>query len=387
MAGQGKADEGGGSRMRPQMCPACRKLIGVERICPYCGTDSGSLSNRARAAVDGPPVISVTGFFAVVNILFYVLVLALGGGEDVLSPDPDVLLSLGLQQPALVASGEWWRLVLPIFLHLGILHLLMNTLVLWVTGRHLEHDIGGAAFFFMYIAAGVLGFVASQFAGIGGGGASGAVAGILGCTIVKRRLSDGDFGHPVTMQAVQLVLLNALFGLIVTKVNNTAHLGGLLTGAALGGAFALWQTPAARRVWQLGAAISGGIVLASVAALIVMPAPPSGAALQRGWMCANKGVDAIIDDRGRTIARGPGRDALRCFEGLDSLGEAVDKDIATMREGLEKALRGEREGSLDLVREGIDTFDRGYIGFATWLKAEGWLRPIGSPEGPGTAVP
>jgi membrane associated rhomboid family serine protease len=387
MAGEGNPERERGSSMRPQMCPACRKLIGVERVCPYCGADSGSIGNRARAAMDGPPVISVTGFFVVVNILFYVLVLALGGGSDVFSPNEEVLLSLGLQHPGLVEKGEWWRLVLPIFLHLGILHLLMNTLVLWVTGRHLEHDIGGPAFFFMYITAGVLGFVASQFAGIGGGGASGAVAGILGCTIVKRRLSDGDFSHPVTMQAIQLVLLNAIFGLVISKVNNTAHLGGLLTGAALGAAFALWQSPAARRVWLGGAALTGGLVLASVAALIIAPSAPSQAALQRAWLCANKGLDAIVEDRGRSIQRGPGRDALRCFEGLDSIGEKNDKDLATMRDGLERALQGEREGNLDSLRQGLETFDRGYISFASWLKDEGWLRPIEAPERHSPAEP
>ncbi len=109
----------------------------------------------------------------------------------------------------------------------------------------------------MYIAAGV-GICRLQVMGIGGGGASGAVAGILGCTIVKRRISDGDFRNPVTQQAIQLVVLNALFGPHRLKANTAAHLGGFLTGAALGAGFALWEGRAwARKLWLAGAGLAG----------------------------------------------------------------------------------------------------------------------------------
>jgi hypothetical protein len=234
----------------------------------------------------------------------------------------------------------------------------------------------------MYIASGVLGFVASQFAHIGGGGASGAVAGILGCTIVKRRLTDGHFQHPLTMQAIQLVLLNALFGLAISKVNNTAHLGGLLTGALLGLPFARFEGRAlARRVWQAGAALCGGLVLASVAAIIVTPPPPSASLLQRGWLCANKGLDAL-DESGAAFLRGPAIDAVRCFEGLPPIADALDPSIAAMKQGLELALAGEREASTAKQKAGVAAFQEAYVTFASWLEGRGYLHtrlPEGGP--------
>lgn len=367
------------------MCPSCNKLIGLDRTCPYCGKDIGKLSARvARMARGrGASGYRVTMGLVVANVLVYLLIIAVGGqqpaegGFEILEPDRMTLVRLGLQIPGLVSEyGEWWRIVMPIFLHLGLLHLAMNTLVLWVTGRHLEADIGPAPFFFMYMASGLVGFGASQVMAIAGAGASGAVAGILGCTIVKRRLSDGTFRHPVTQVAIQLVVLNALFGLFVAQVNNVAHLGGLLTGAAMGAGFAIWQGRAwAFKAWLAGAIASGVLVIAAVVAMLQWEAPPGlfdpssrSVRAQQAMICA-RGVALSLDKTGTTIQPSDAQRGIRCIDEVGPIEPELDRAMAMLRNGLVRVYQGRTNGSVSGEREGMVRVGEGLEAILKWRRA------------------
>lgn len=363
------------------MCPSCGKLVGLDRVCPYCGKDTASVAARVGRLGRGRGGIGVTVGLVVANLLVYLLIVLVGGqqpaegGMELFVPDGATLLRLGLQDPALVAAGEWWRLVMPIFLHLGLLHLVMNTMVLWVTGRQLEADIGAPAFFFMYIAAGIIGFAASQVMGIGGGGASGAVAGILGCTIVKRRISDGDFRNPVTQQAIQLVVLNALFGLMIAKVNNVAHLGGFLTGAALGAGLGFWEGRAwARKMWLAGAGVAGALVIAATALMLMWEMPlryRDGATFKllanRAFSCVQPIERSILRDD-TTIAPADAESALRCLKDIGPLEPELDRAFDTFVAGLQRSYDGRVGGSLSGERAGIEGVKAGLAELEAWLR-------------------
>ncbi len=58
-------------------------------------------------------------------------------------------------------EGEWWRFITPVFLHIGFLHLAMNTLALYYLGMTVERIFGNVRFLFIYLFAGVTGFIAS----------------------------------------------------------------------------------------------------------------------------------------------------------------------------------------------------------------------------------
>jgi membrane associated rhomboid family serine protease len=363
------------------MCPSCGKLAGIGERCPYCGTSLGGVVNAVRTAARSTATRGghrVTLGLVIANVLVYFLVVMVGGqelaegGMEILVPDRLTLVRLGLQVPPLVEAGEWWRLVMPIFLHLGILHIIMNTLVLWVTGRWLEEDIGGWAFFFMYIAAGVAGFALSQVVGLGGGGASGAVAGVLGCTIVKRRLSDGNFRAPVTAQAIQLVVLNGIFGLVVSKVNNYAHLGGLLTGATLG--FVIWWAESKRfgaRLWLGAGLAAGAVVVASVVMMLRWEMPAAFAMeperVQRtnvAISCVNFVQDAR-DGRG-LLGRAAAQRGLACMQSVAPIDGDADRALSLIRSGLERVVRGQQEGSSADDEEGHRRIEEGMRSFAVW---------------------
>jgi membrane associated rhomboid family serine protease len=214
--------------------------MGVVRVCPYCGADSAAVVQRLKRAFasSGSDGLGVTQALITVNLFLFVAAIVVGGtsaggGFDFFTPNIEVLFRLGLQENHAVDAGQWWRLFLMMFLHLGLLHVAFNCYILYYCGRLLEDEFGGRLLFFVYIVSGLAGSVASYFFNIGGGGASGAVFGLLGAIVTRRRLVDGNFRHPLTQQLLYLLGINVVFGLAMPGINNAAHGGGFLAGAAL----------------------------------------------------------------------------------------------------------------------------------------------------------
>ena len=148
-----------------------------------------------------------------------------------------------------LASGQWWRLLTPMLIHFGILHLAMNTLWYWELGRRIEVRQGPwmllvltllfslAANFAQYLHAGP-----SLF-----GGLSGVLYGLLGhCWIFQRLAPTPAYRLPpgvlVMMLAWLLICMTGIFELLqFGAIANAAHVGGLLAGCLtglLGGALA-----------------------------------------------------------------------------------------------------------------------------------------------------
>lgn len=141
-----------------------------------------------------------------------------------------------------LASGQWWRLLTPMLIHFGILHLAMNTLWYWVLGRRIEARQGAvmllgltllfslAANFAQYLHAGP-----SLF-----GGLSGVLYGLLGhCWIFQRLAPTPAYRLPpgvlVMMLAWLLICMTGIFELLqFGAIANAAHVGGLLAGCLTG---------------------------------------------------------------------------------------------------------------------------------------------------------
>jgi GlpG protein len=151
-----------------------------------------------------------------------------------------------------VASGQWWRLLTPMLIHFGFLHLAMNTLWYWELGRRIEVRQGPwvllgltllfslAANFAQYLHAGP-----SLF-----GGLSGVLYGLLGhCWIFQRLAPNNAYRLPpgvlVMMLAWLLICMTGVFELLqFGAIANAAHVGGLLAGCLsglIGGALARRQ--------------------------------------------------------------------------------------------------------------------------------------------------
>ena len=116
------------------------------------------------------------------NILVFALMT--GSGVSLLSPTTEQILAWGGCNSATILNGESWRLLTAMFVHFGILHLLMNVYALYNIGSFLEPIIGKARFAAAYLATGIFGGLLSQVWHLHSytteAGASGGVFGIIG---------------------------------------------------------------------------------------------------------------------------------------------------------------------------------------------------------------
>ncbi|WP_137972563.1 rhomboid family intramembrane serine protease [Pseudomonas sp. F(2018)] len=143
---------------------------------------------------------------------------------------------------ASLEAGQWWRLVSPMFIHFGVLHLTMNGMWYWELGRRIEARQSGWALLGLSLLFGLL----SNFAQFwfGGpslfGGLSGVLYGLLGyCWIFQLLAPTPAYALPRGVLAMMLIwLLVCLSGVIDTlgfgSIANAAHVGGLAAGCAAG---------------------------------------------------------------------------------------------------------------------------------------------------------
>jgi GlpG protein len=145
------------------------------------------------------------------------------------------------------AQGQYWRLITPVFLHFGWLHIVFNSLWLWELGSRVERVMGQLNMLLLFLVIALVSN-ASQFA-FGGpglfGGMSGVVYGLLGFSWVAPLLQPRWPIQPAPAIVLLMVgwLVVCMVGLVEVlgfgAVANAAHLGGLLCGVVLGAAFGL----------------------------------------------------------------------------------------------------------------------------------------------------
>ncbi|MDF2702675.1 MAG: Rhomboid-like protein [Rubrobacteraceae bacterium] len=151
---------------------------------------------------------------------------------------PGQVVDEGALIPALVAQGEWWRLLSSMFLHSGAVHLGLNMLSLYFLGSFIEVAFGRGRFLALYLLSGLSGGLAYLYFGgfnVPAVGASGAIFGLLG-GVLGYALRRGTFSwqNPLIRQLLILLALNLYIGFSVPNISNTAHLGGLAGGFAFG---------------------------------------------------------------------------------------------------------------------------------------------------------
>jgi membrane associated rhomboid family serine protease len=192
----------------------------------------------------------VTYGLTAINVAVY-LVLVLNGGRP--DPSSQVLIRFGALVPQRVLDGEWWRLVTVMFLHASIAHIAFNMISLVVVGTIAEKLYGSPRFLAIYLGSGLIGGLASLVHGImsndlntPGVGASGAIFGIVGALLTLRfqrsEIIPEYVRSRISSQMVLIVVLNLVLGAATPHVDNSAHLGGLVGGAALSFLFPLTRS-------------------------------------------------------------------------------------------------------------------------------------------------
>ncbi len=152
---------------------------------------------------------------------------------------PPEVLARGALVPAFVAQGRVWLLLSSMFLHSGFIHIALNMLSLYFLGSFVEVAFGRGRFLALYLLSGLAGGIAYLYFGAFQGpvvGASGAIFGLLG-GVFGFTIRRGTFSwqNPIIRQLLILTALNLYFGFAVANnISNTAHIGGLVGGAAFG---------------------------------------------------------------------------------------------------------------------------------------------------------
>ena len=134
--------------------------------------------------------------------------------------------------------NQWFRFILPMFLHAGIIHIGFNMLLQMTLAKEMEQAIGSVRFFVVYVSAGIFGFVmGGNFAapGIASTGASGSLFGIIALMLLDLLYSWKDRRNPV--KDLMFILLDVVISFVLgllPGLDNFSHIGGFLMGLALG---------------------------------------------------------------------------------------------------------------------------------------------------------
>jgi membrane associated rhomboid family serine protease len=192
-----------------------------------------------------------------INCAVYLWMVTHGVGLG--TPSDNALLHFGANETDLVLQhGQWYRLLTATFVHVGWLHLGTNMWCLWNLGMLGEPLIGPYGMVAVYMLTGIAGnllsmgssvvldhiYNAPEFLKIPGAGASGAVFGIAGILIVllsNRRLPfPWEVLRSLRRRVIQFAGINLVIGIAVNQlpagiqIDNSAHIGGFLSGLALG---------------------------------------------------------------------------------------------------------------------------------------------------------
>ncbi len=225
------------------MCPNCRAFITTsDKVCPYCGAQPGP-SPRVRfdsgQILGGliPQARFTTILILLINTGLYI--------ADKLNPQAGITMA-GASLPWVFERIQLWRLVTAGFLHGGILHILMNSWVLFDLGAEVEQIYGTSRMIVFYFVSTVTGFYLSSHMGLQSLGSSAGIFGLIGAMLAFGLFDKSSLGSAVkslyTRWLIYMLVLSFIPG-----VDFYAHLGGLAGGFA-----AAWlaSTPLARLMWK-----------------------------------------------------------------------------------------------------------------------------------------
>jgi rhomboid protease GluP len=223
-----------------RMCPHCRAFItDRDKICPYCNEAVGPrYAERARAAdvIGGliPQARFNTMLILLINAGLFVATAIFsmknGVGSGMGGFDGRILYAFGAKIGLQDLDGQWWRLVTAGFLHGGLLHILMNSWVLFDLGATVDAIYGAARMWVIYFAATVAGFYASAVFNPGlSVGASAGLCGLLGAMIALGVRHRNPVGAAIRGMYIRWAVYMLIFSFL-PGVDIYAHIGGMAAG-------------------------------------------------------------------------------------------------------------------------------------------------------------
>lgn len=171
------------------------------------------------------PVISV---LIALNIFIYVLTILPIIGTPI--------FNFGVGFNYLIAEGEWWRFITPMFLHGGIFHILFNMFALYLFGPELEKLTGKVRFLTIYFMAGLFGTIITfliqdqLYTHVGASGAIYGIFGAFGALVYYARNTMPQLKQVI----LPIIIISVIMTFLTPNINITAHLTGLVVGFLIG---------------------------------------------------------------------------------------------------------------------------------------------------------
>ncbi len=292
----------------------------------------------------------LTGGVIGVNVAIYLFTSRRG------ALDVDAMVRFGGKvAPLIIDVGEYWRLLTANFLHRDALHLALNMFVLFNVGVALENAYRRLDVLVLLLASGLatmgISLLLSDAVSVG---ASGMVYGCLGGLVIfglkYRALLPSRYRRVLGEAVIPTVLLFLWIGWTSSGVDNSAHLGGLICGIALGAVLRpkLLLEGARPRRWLLPALAAVALLLAPIAA-----APALGELTR--FRAERDDAFGISIELPRGWRRGANRlGELAYYNGLPGLGRATFAAQAiVLDESFELAEQAQKFIRQDLERQSL----------------------------------
>ena len=174
----------------------------------------------------------MTMLFAALSLLWFGYVSLKYGTTE----NNTVLYNNGAMLGTYFTPNEWWRLISPIFEHIGLHHLISNMILLLTLGPIIESIIGHTKFAIIYL-----------FSGIGGNfavlmlnpdtitaGASTSLYGLFGLLLIQIFNKRNNLLRNIGNVYIGIIIVNLFYTFTSTNVSVVGHLGGLATGIVFG---------------------------------------------------------------------------------------------------------------------------------------------------------
>ena len=163
-------------------------------------------------------LIGIITFFMIMMYLFA------NGSTDI-----ETLYMFG----GLVKDSNPIRLITSIFLHIGILHYLMNVWALKLLGNQVEKFYGHIKTLLIFIYSGIIGNLLTVILmneNVISAGASGAIFGLMGAILYFAINQRTYMGEALKKEILPVIIINIFLGFLISGINMYAHIGGLIGG-------------------------------------------------------------------------------------------------------------------------------------------------------------
>lgn len=392
-----------------RVCENCGRLTPrPQAACVNCGAVSQQAAAEQQARAEHGFLQSlwaratpVNNALVVINIALYLLMTYVAGGDfwqTLLSgAGHGTLLAFGAQTAELIQSGEWFRLVTPAFLHIGLLHLGFNSYALWTIGPLVERLFGSARYLLIYLLAAIGGSLGSflyhrywqnEVISVGAG-ASGAIFGLFGVLAVfgyrYRHELPANFIRSIKASVLPVIVINLLIGFSLTFIDNAAHIGGLLTGGVLALVVPYLATDRQRRVSAFGLGLLG-VCIAVIIVCFAQAYQHSGPYLKQGggqvklflenFTSANETLVNTLRSEGS--GRANAGEVARLTAAQQALAETVAPDARSeqLRDDLLRLLErqrqvSERTGDAGAASVRVEELREINRAFREWIRTEG----------------